>query len=409
MDEKKISPALDLAKAFVRDYMKFYMAPLYTFVKENPNLIHVMPGFLLGHEKFVVYIGRTHIGIEIIGPEIVDDLREPWKIGIECYDFSTKDGNLIEEIIGFKLDGPKEAFFELPPIATNLLLPTTKGLKKLTELKWNFLAQESVLGLNAPTPVVPKDRFSRIVNCMFFDCSESGLVSRRIKWLDLVPINFDGSDEDVDHFSFNLTFYKDLVEHDANFEYPIPEDFKYRQLPKINKFIEIWGSESASETDITNFLSQVDNRFILTMKFGAMEVHAELTCHWQSESRDNIRPDFFLVQPNGYADIVEFKLPKIKGKVAVGSSNREKFSAEISSYVAQTRVYRSYFDDPNNREWFKQTYDFSVYKPRRILVVGRRADFEPQVWRELQADHQDLEIITFDDLIDGVVVQFYKK
>jgi len=42
------------------------------------------------------------------------------------------------------------------------------------------------------------------------------------------------------------------------------------------------------------------------------------------------------------------------------------------------------------------------------LVVGRRDDFDSDVWREIVADHQDLEIMTYDDLIDGVVVQFYK-
>ncbi len=409
MEEKNISSASELAKDFLRNYMEFYMVPLYEFVKRNPGLVEVMPGFLLGHEKIVVYIGRTHIGIEVTGPEVSDGLREPWKINFESYDFSTKEGNLLEEIIGFRLDGPEGAVFELPPLATNLLFPTNKGLQKLHELKWNFFAQESVLGINAPTPIIPKNRFSRIVNGMFFDCGESGLVTRRIKWLDLVPITFDGSDSEVDHFSFNLTFYKERVEYDANFEYPIPEDFKYRQLPKINKFIEIWANESTPETDITKYLNQEDNQFILTMKFGAIEVRSELPCQWQSESKANIRPDFFLVQPNGYADIIEFKLPRIKGSVAVGSHNREKFSAEISSYVAQTRVYRDYFDDPNNRQWFQHKYGFNVYKPRRILVVGRRADFEPQVWREIQADHQDLEILTFDDLIDGVVVQFYKK
>ncbi|WP_298150344.1 Shedu anti-phage system protein SduA domain-containing protein [Flavobacterium sp.] len=409
MEDENISTALDLAKTFVRDYMKFYMAPLYEFVKDNPHLIHVMPGFILGHEKLVVYIGRTHIGLELIGPEIVDELREPWKLSIECYDFSTKDGNLIEEIIGFRLDAHEDLLFELPPVAINLLLPTNRGIEKLHELKWNFLAQESILGINVPSPVIPKGRFSRIVNGMFFDCNETGLVSRRIKWLDLVPIDFDGSNNQVDHFSFDLTFYKKLVECDANFQYPIPEEFKYRQLPKINKFIEIWASGAASETNITQFLSQDENRFILTMKFGATEAYAELTCQWQSESKANIRPDFFLVQPNGYADILEFKLPRLNGNVSVGTPNRERFSAEISSYVAQTRVYRSYFEDPNNRAWFRQNYGFNVYKPRRILVIGRRADFEPQVWREIQADHQDLEIITFDDLIDGVVVQFYKK
>lgn len=92
----------------------------------------------------------------------------------------------------------------------------------------------------------------------------------------------------------------------------------------------------------------------------------------------------------------------------MGSENRETFSAWLNSYISQTRVYVSYFDDPNNRRWFEEMYGFKVHKPKRYLVVGRRVDFKADVWREIQADFRDLEIITFDDLIDGVKAQFYQ-
>lgn len=188
----------------------------------------------------------------------------------------------------------------------------------------------------------------------------------------------------------------------------MPDDYKFIQLPKINRFIEIWGNSQSTEPDITSHLSKEENKFILTMKFGAKDVFSELTCEWQSEERNNIRPDFFVVQPNGYADIVEFKLPEIDKEFVVGSKNRETFSSWLNSYISQTRVYATYFDDPNNRRWFESKFGFKVHKPRRWLVVGRRSDFDSDVWREIMSDHRDLEIITFDDLIDGVVVQFYK-
>ncbi|MDC4808472.1 DUF4263 domain-containing protein, partial [Acinetobacter baumannii] len=108
-------------------------------------------------------------------------------------------------------------------------------------------------------------------------------------------------------------------------------------------------------------------------------------------------------------DIVEFKLPTLKGNTVVGKDNRESFCATLQSYISQTRVYSSYFDDPNNRQWVKDTYGLDVYKPRRILIVGRRSDFNTNEWREIMADYRDLEIMTFDDLIDGVVAQFYRK
>ncbi|GAB4032683.1 hypothetical protein GCM10028774_13920 [Spirosoma jeollabukense] len=113
------------------------------------------------------------------------------------------------------------------------------------------------------------------------------------------------------------------------------------------------------------------------------------------------------MQPNGYANIVEFKLPYLKSNLVTGRSNRETFSAEINSYISQTRVYKSYFDDPNNRKWFEAKYGFKVFNPRRILVIGRRWDFRNDDWREIVADYKDIEIMTYEDLVDGVVAQFY--
>jgi hypothetical protein len=397
-----------LIQKFIQELMKHYWGPLYNHLKGHPKLIKTAPGFLLNHEKIILYIGRTHIAIEYTGSEFIKELKPKEKIEIQFHDYSTKDCNLLEQIIGFKYDSTLDISLPLPLFSEDLLLPTNKGWDKLSELGWNFSAQNSIIIFNLPSLEPMKGKFTRIVNGMFFDADESGLKSRRIKWLDFFPISFDGSDDTVDKIEFNLENMKSQVETDANYSYPMPDNYKFIQLPKINKFIEKWGSKESSEPDITSYLSKPENQFILTMKFGASNVYSELTCEWQSEDRSSIRPDFFVVQPNGYADIVEFKLPDISKNTVVGASNRETFAAWLHSYIAQTRVYSSYFDDPNNRIWFEEKYGFKVHKPRRWLIVGRRHDFDSDVWREIMFDYKDLEILTFDDLIDGVVVQFYK-
>lgn len=397
-----------LVMTFMRELMKHYWGPLYQYIKAKPELIKTVPGFLLDHKKVIVYVGRTHIAVEYTGSEFIDELKPDGNMELHYHDYSTKECNLLEQIIGFEYDSTLNMSMPLPPFSEDLLLPTNRGWDKLSELGWNFAAQNSIMGFNTPSPEPMQGQFTRIVNGMFFDADDSGLKSRRIKWLDFFPINFDSSDEETVSIGFNLEKMVDLVEPDANYSYPMPNDYKFVQLPKINKFIERWGSKESSETDITSYLSDQENEFILTMKFGASNIHSELTCEWQSENRNDIRPDFFVVQPNGYADIVEFKLPDIDKKTVVGSSNRETFGAWLSSYISQTRVYSSYFDDPNNRRWFEKKYGFKVHKPRRYLVVGRRHDFDSDVWREIMSDYSGLEILTFDDLIDGVVVQFYK-
>ena len=409
MEEKQVhSNVQPLVMAFLQELMKNYLGPLYHYVKDHSDLIATVPGLLLDLQEVTVYVGRTHIAIEYTGPEVINELKEEGKMSLQYHDYSTEECNLFERIIGFEYDSTVDFPMHLAHVSEDLLLPTNRGFDKLRELGWNLAAQNSIIGLNTPCPELIEGQFTRVINGMFFDADDTGLKSRRIKWLDCFPIAFDGSDEKVDSFSFSLEMMKDQVELDAKYSYPMPDDYKYTQLPKINKFIEIWGDKNSSEPDITSHLAKEENKFILTMKFGAVEIHPELMCEWQSEQRDNIQPDFFVVQPNGFADIVEFKLPDIDKKAVVGISNRESFGAWLNSYISQTRVYTTYFDDPNNRKWFKEKYGFDVHKPRRWLVVGRRNDFDSTVWREIMNDYNDLEIITFDDLIDGVVVQFYK-
>lgn len=408
MTSKDCVDMKQLVMTFLEMHMKEYISPMYHYVKENPELIKTVPGFLMNPRSISVYLGRTHIGVEFDGPEFITELKSGSNIELKYFDHSVDECNLVEKIIGFEFDSTNPISLPLPPYSEDIIFPTNRGFDKLRELKWNFSAQNSIMGLNVPTPSVMNDRFTRVINAFFFDADESGLITRQIKWLDLIPIEFDSSNPEMDRFGFNLSIYKDLVKPDAHYVYPAPDEFKYIQLPKINRFIELWGNKDSSEVDITSFISEEENQFILSMKFGATAIHSELTCDWQSEDRKSIRPDFFVVQPNGYADIVEFKLPHIPKSFVVGSENRETFSAWLNSYVAQTRIYVSFFDDPNNRRWFEDKYGFKVHKPKRYLVVGRRHDFKSDVWREIQSDFRDLEIITFDDLIDGVKAQFYQ-
>jgi Domain of unknown function (DUF4263) len=398
-----------LVMAVLQELMTHYLGPLYKYVAEHPELLETIHGFLLNHDSVAVYVGRTHIAVEYIGSEYLSELKPQRKVGITYQDHSIKDCNLFEQIVGFSYDSSVSFPIYLLPVNENLLIPTNRGWDKLSELGWDFAAQNSIMAFNAPAPTPEPGKFARIINGMFFDADAAGLKTRRIKWLDFFPIKFDGDDPEIDSISFSLEFMSKLVEHDAKYVYPVPSDYKFKQLPKINRFIELWGDSNNSEPDITSFLATPENEFILTMKFGAIKAHAELLCEWQSEDKPAIRPDFFLVQPNGYADIVEFKLPDVKSKPVVGTQNRETFAAWLNAYVSQTRTYRTYFDDPNNRRWFEGKYGFKIHSPRRWLVVGRRSDFESATWREIVADFRDLEILTFDDLVDGVAVQFYKE
>jgi Domain of unknown function (DUF4263) len=388
--------------------MKSYWGPMYDYLKNRPDLVKSVPGFLIKPERIVFYLGKTHLAIEYFGPERIQELpKDGGNVQFQIFDYSQSDRNFIEQIIGFEYDSTAKLELPIEGVTEGLLFPTNAGFDKLEELNWNFAAQSAVWGFNIDKMVVSKNSFARIVNGLFFDADENGLRTRHIKWLDIVPIFYDDTDPEMDTFGFDFGPYNKMVELDCQYVYPIPEGFEFEKLTRINRFIELVGTKETTEPEITRFLAEEKNKFILTMAFFAKEVRHQLKCVWQSEEKEAIQPDFFVIQPNDFANIVEFKLPYLESETVVGIPNRETFSARINSYISQTRVYKAYFDDPINRRWFEQTYGFKVRDPKRILVIGRRWDFSNDAWKDIVGDFKDVEIMTYDDLVAGVTAQFY--
>lgn len=394
-------------QGIINGISEHYWRPLSEYICENPSLTSVFPAFLLKNEMIVIYIGTDHIAIEYFGEEQIDELPDDLITKIKILDYSGTE-NLLEDIIGFKYNSTMSIIFPLPEFSLDWVLPTNKGFDLMIQNKWNWIAQDSILTINSPMLKPIANKFHRIINSRFYDADDNGLKTRHVKWLDLIPIEkyeVDNGEE----FKINIGPLKCLVESDARYIYPMPnkDDYKYFKLPVINRFIELIGNNETSETDITSFLEKDDHKFILTMGFFAKNIYSQVLCEWQSEKRNDIKPDFLIEKPNNYSDIVEFKLPNLKSKTVVGIENRESFSAEISSYISQTRVYKEYFEDPNNRIWLENKHNIKVRYPKRFLVMGRRWDFKNEEWKDICEEFNQLEILTYDDLIEGVVSQFY--
>lgn len=411
MNDKKIYS--DLVCQLLSSISEVYWTRMCNYIEEN-NVAHKdVNCFLLNPESMVIYFGQKFIAIEYCGNPYLEDFQTVTTRNITVRDFtkeklSTKQ--FIEKIIGFKYDGTSN--INLPLFAgeyEDLIVPTNNGIDKLIELKWNFAAQDSVVSINSTGLDIADNQFVRLINTRFFDEQKGDLKTRIIKWIDFLPCYYNEPDEgELDEIGFSVSIYDKLWYHDMLYKYPRPNDFKFSKLPQINRFIEFWGDSNYSEPEITSFLARDENKFILNMGFMGVGVYNEVLCEWQSEERENIKPDFFVLRANRYADIIEFKLPNMKSNSITGRNNREHFSSELNTYIAQTRVYATYFDDPNNRKWFEKKYGFKVYKPKRYLVIGRRNDFEMDEWIEIRADYNNLEIITYDDLVDTVISQFYQ-
>lgn len=390
-----------------------YWGRMYKFVKESNIPYEDINCFIMNPESMAIYFSKKFIAIEYYGNPYEKNIKKVSTREVLIRDFTKDDistKQFIEKIIGFSYDSTSGISIPLiSEVYEDLIIPTNAGIDKLIDLQWNFAAQNSMTGFNVQGIDIIDGEFVRLINCMFFDEQKGDLKTRIIKWIDFLPCHYNDTLEgDLDEIKFDLSIYDRLWETDLFYKYPEPKGFKYGKLQRINRFIEYFGNSAYSEPEITYFLAKNENKFILNMGFMGIGVYGQIECEWQSEEKEKIIPDFFVVRANGYADIIEFKLPSIKGKTVVGRKNREQFSAQINSYISQTRVYSSYFDDPNNRKWFESRYGFKVYKPKRYLVIGRRNDFESEEWVEIKADFNNLEIITYDDLVDTVVSQFYQ-
>lgn len=408
MSDAPLENANQMARAFLNLLNDFYWKPFHDELRANPSLQNTVPSFLHYHDNLAVYFGRTHIAIEYLGSEIEEKSPSSYDIQVKSYDFSKNENSLLEQIVGFNLGSTLDFAIPMPEYSEDLILASARGFEKLHEIGWNYTAQEAIYSFNSNLPDPQPGKFCRLINAAIFDADESGLITRRFQWIDFFPIEFKDVDEDTEELGIDTGYWEKLARNDAHIKLALPNDYKFQKLPLINSFVELWGNSQTTETQITRFLAEDLHKFILTMRFGAQDIKSEILCEWQSEDRQDIKPDFFIVHTDGYADIVEFKLPTIGKSLVVGKQNRETFGAWLQSYIAQTRVYSEFFDDPNNRSWFEKKYGFKVYKPRRYLVVGRRTDFAPEIWRSIAADYQDIALLNYDDLVDGVKAQFYK-
>ncbi|KAA0784666.1 DUF4263 domain-containing protein [Bacillus sp. BPN334] len=408
MEEKEALTLEDIANSLWKLLMKKYWGKLWIFLEKNPDLKKNFTKFLLNPERVILYLGKTHWGVEYIGDVNSQEISSRNKADIQILDYS-KGENLLTDILGIDFSKQTGPVMGLPAYNEDLIYPTNEAMDIMMGNGWNLFGQSMILGINTGGFVLQEGMCHRIVNGFFYGTNQSGLVTRNVKWLDLFPLKID--DTGVEGGALEFYLWPNLAEvimHDVHFQYPLPSGFREEKWYSLNRFVELISSKDTSEPQITAFLAESENQFILKMAFMGKKISSECELEWQSEERKAIRPDFFIEGSNGYSDIVEFKLPNLKNiNNIVGRENRETFSAEIHSYISQTRDYEYYFEDPKNREFAEKKHNINIYYPKRILVMGRRWMLDTPDWRRLENDYRNIMIKTYDEVIDLVLSHLY--
>lgn len=170
------------------------------------------------------------------------------------------------------------------------------------------------------------------------------------------------------------------------------ESFRLKQL--IQEFEYLINYSNTKEKDLQDFFIR-NQDFIINDEYKAAHPHIVL----DHKENEYLIPDFILepIQRNGLADLLELKLPK--SKIFILKKNRAHFSSAIIEAAAQLRTYNEYFDSHDNRTRVLDKYGLNIFKPRMILVIGRKGNIDPFQIRRMESDVPNLVVKTYDDIL----------
>ncbi len=109
-------------------------------------------------------------------------------------------------------------------------------------------------------------------------------------------------------------------------------------------------------------------------------------------------PDFIVEPHNGPPELLDLKTPD--ERIIIDRARREKFTANVESYISQLHDYREYFGDTAHREACRGLTGFDVpASPSMVMIVGRDSGLDRlALHNQLQRRGQSLRIHTFDDI-----------
>ncbi|MDP2362326.1 MAG: DUF4263 domain-containing protein, partial [Ignavibacteria bacterium] len=129
-------------------------------------------------------------------------------------------------------------------------------------------------------------------------------------------------------------------------------------------------------------------------------------------------PDGRLKRIDGLSDILEVKLPNSEllredkiGRVFIAPSLAEALG-QLTGYLEHYNSHYSILKDDETGEEINEEYYGRYYKPKGILLIGRRykndgtlsvsntVDATPKILRKVISYFHWLEVITYDDLIE---------
>lgn len=114
-------------------------------------------------------------------------------------------------------------------------------------------------------------------------------------------------------------------------------------------------------------------------------------------------PDFLVKRPDGLWEIFEIKTPISTDLMVTSNKNRQRFTAEVLSYISQTTTYEDYFTrNPANRAKIEEEFGVLIQEDLDIkLVIGLTKQLNKRkVHKKCREFRYKIDIITFDDILN---------
>jgi len=281
----------------------------------------------------------------------------------------------------------------------NLQVFLGEAISLLGDYMYDVVTNPNDLVLNGFPDFTAGTEPTYVSNATFCWSDPSGALQfRRVDFLELFPILEGGwpyhTEQSLERFAAFLIGLK------------VPR-YEVALHQRLNEFIELVARVDVTEPKITRFLAEHSE--ILQLAFAAHSLHPETLLEWKTEAnvKPNLKPDFLPVRMDGYADILEFKLPRLKGAPIVGTGNRTRPSAEVDSALAQIDEYAEWCTQQVHRCWLEQTKGIKILEPHTFLVMGHRCDFSPADRQKLRT-RRNATVYTYDEFIEMARMQLYR-
>jgi hypothetical protein len=163
----------------------------------------------------------------------------------------------------------------------------------------------------------------------------------------------------------------------------------------IQELEELINSSTITEHQLQTFFER-NPEFLCGDTYESARPHIVL----QRPHEGPLIPDFALKPNNANAlcDLLELKLPT--AKLLTGKDNRKRLSAALLEACAQLREYRDFFEQDRNRREIDEVYGLRFFRPRMMVVIGKRSEYLASDLRKAEGDVPQLLITTYDDLLD---------